>query len=206
MFWWLNAQFKGVKTWQSCFWNHCMLVISFTKRYHEWASSILPEASCTPLRSDGCRRCHFQTMVKSWRCNLAMQKGQIWDRNRQFYTEKCERCLLQIVFWVEMLRLVVIPHYTADSAAEISLKRSARTCGTLLCARQFFHPDLSLRLRIFLCRCTLISPRRSRTVFFLGLKSIQLSHASNGNRPLSTIFGMTVHLLSRFVWCFPLSE
>lgn len=145
-------------------------------------------------------------MVKSWRCNLAMQKGQIWDRNRQFYTEKCERCLLQIVFWVEMLRLVVIPHYTADSAAEISLKRSARRCGTLLCARQFFHPDLSLRLRIFLCRCTLISPRRSRTVFFLGLKSIQLSHASNGNRPLSTIFGMTVHLLSRFVWCFPLSE
>ena len=43
---------------------------------------------------------------------------------------------LRIKLLVEMLRLVVIPDYTADSTAQVCLKHSAG-CGKLLCSKHF---------------------------------------------------------------------
>lgn len=86
---------------------------------------------------------------------------------------------LRIKLLVEMLRLVVIPDYTADSTAQVCLKHSAG-CGKLLCSKHFSTLIYLWEFGFFSARCTLISPRRSRT-FFLVRKSLQLSHASNWN-------------------------
>ena len=119
---------------------------------------------------------------------------------------------LRIKLLVEMLRLVVIPDYTADSTAQVCLKHSAG-CGKLLCSKHFSTLIYLWESSDFSLPGVHWFPRGDQGPFFFGAQippakpCLKLKWEWRNVEKIPSLEGWTsTYCISYFdlFWCFPL--